>query len=326
MVAVSPRVYLDPWPAEYESALGLGESDEAPPPVDLSVETQRWAPVRPSPDWAPEAIVFVDGVRRAEQRLFVEDAEGATHPGLLGSFAVGAAESARGGRILDCLVDRLSCLAGGRSAPPVEAAVGAGKLFFRPETAPEDAPGAPLQALQTAMRRAEAALARRLAGAPGRLVLLDGPLGYLEPADEPVLGYVKRLLRDYLDPEAARLLPRLAVGERTPLFLIKGAREARYSFYLRVGPGGPADHPLAGVVRVETSARRPLEEVRAAADAATTVLPRFASDPVRDARAPQNLYPVGALESRLQHLLGDAELIRRAIRSALHSRGPEAAA
>ena len=47
-------------------------------------------------------------------------------------------------------------------------------------------------------------------------------------------------------------------------------------------------------------------------------LPRFASDPVRDPRAPQNLYPVGALEARLRHRLGDPLLIRRATLAHLH--------
>ncbi|HSB60567.1 MAG TPA: hypothetical protein VLI67_02535, partial [Vicinamibacteria bacterium] len=37
-----------------------------------------------------------------------------------------------------------------------------------------------------------------------------------------------------------------------------------------------------------------------------------------DPRAPQNLYPVGALEARLRHLLGDPVLIRQATLARLH--------
>jgi hypothetical protein len=47
------------------------------------------------------------------------------------------------------------------------------------------------------------------------------------------------------------------------------------------------------------------------------VLPVFASQPGRDPRAPQNLYPVGALETQLRHRLGDAQLVRRAIEAHL---------
>ena len=42
-------------------------------------------------------------------------------------------------------------------------------------------------------------------------------------------------------------------------------------------------------------------------------LPRFASRPEHDPRAPQNLLPVGALEKRLRHELGDVAYIRRLI-------------
>ena len=42
-------------------------------------------------------------------------------------------------------------------------------------------------------------------------------------------------------------------------------------------------------------------------------LPRFASRPEHDPRAPQNLLPVGALETQLRHELGDARYIRRLI-------------
>jgi hypothetical protein len=46
---------------------------------------------------------------------------------------------------------------------------------------------------------------------------------------------------------------------------------------------------------------------------------RFASDATRDRRAPQNLLPIGGLEARLKHLLGDPAVVRRAIEAQLHS-------
>jgi hypothetical protein len=71
-------------------------------------------------------------------------------------------------------------------------------------------------------------------------------------------------------------------------------------------------------VRLETAASLDLAAVRALADTSARYLPRFASDPARDPRAPQNLYPVGALETRLRHRLGDSLLIRRATLARLH--------
>ena len=49
------------------------------------------------------------------------------------------------------------------------------------------------------------------------------------------------------------------------------------------------------------------------ADVSTATLPRFASTPYKDPRAPQNLIPIAGLEKRLRALLGDARLLHRAL-------------
>jgi hypothetical protein len=46
------------------------------------------------------------------------------------------------------------------------------------------------------------------------------------------------------------------------------------------------------------------------------VLPRYASAPHRDPRAPQNLLPVGQLERALRHRLGDRAYVARLIQEA----------
>ncbi len=48
------------------------------------------------------------------------------------------------------------------------------------------------------------------------------------------------------------------------------------------------------------------------ADRLTAALPSFAGR-ASDPRAPQNLAPIGALEGRLRHRMGDARFIRRAV-------------
>jgi hypothetical protein len=75
---------------------------------------------------------------------------------------------------------------------------------------------------------------------------------------------------------------------------------------------------MAGLVRLEVSASSGLKAAQDVAALASAVLPLFASQPGRDPRAPQNLYPVGALERHLRHRLGDAALIRRAIEARLN--------
>ena len=164
-------------------------------------------------------------------------------------------------------------------------------------------PAAPLAGLQAAMRRSEAGLAERLS-AEVDVVFQDGPLTFVTAAKGCVVGFVKRLQQPYLDPSAEALLPRLDVGERTPLFLIPG-KAPRYSWYQRIAFGRAIESALTGVVRLETPAGRGLAEAVRLADLSAREIPRFASSTTRDPRAPQNLYPIGGLESRLKHLLGD---------------------
>jgi hypothetical protein len=311
----SYKLRLDPWTSELQGPVELGD-DEPARRVDLTVERAAWGAVQPGPSPLPRRTAFVDGVRRVELRLLIEDGA-RTVFGLLGSFGVGAVEVGERAAIGHDLIGRVAIAGGGLALDPFEVTVGGRLVRFSPETVPENTPVAPLDGLQAAMRRSEAALAERLA--PERdVVFLDGPLSYVTQAYGPIVGFVKRLLQSYLEAEPAALLRRLSVGERTPVFLIEGARAARYSWYLRLGFARPVETPLAGVVRLETSAALDLARVTALADLSARYVPRFASDPTRDSRAPQNLYPIGGLEDRLRHLLGDAMLLRRAIEEHVH--------
>ncbi|MGZ8753429.1 MAG: hypothetical protein ACXW1S_10655, partial [Acidimicrobiia bacterium] len=76
------------------------------------------------------------------------------------------------------------------------------------------------------------------------------------------------------------------------------------------------DAPWAGVVRVECSTDVPAPEAAELADTVGATLSRYASEPYKDPRAPQNLYPIGGLEKDLRHRLGDARLMFRALRTA----------
>ena len=92
----------------------------------------------------------------------------------------------------------------------------------------------------------------------------------------------------------------------------------RYSWYLRLAHGRAIESALAGVVRLETSAELALRDVQILADASCRLLPRLRSDAAHDARAPANLHPIGGLERHLRRLLGDPQIVRRAIELRLH--------
>jgi hypothetical protein len=48
----------------------------------------------------------------------------------------------------------------------------------------------------------------------------------------------------------------------------------------------------------------------------TATLPPYASEPHKDPRAPQNLYPIAGLERALRRRLGDQHVLYRALRRA----------
>ena len=309
---------LDPWGAEYEGSIQVVDEDEAVP-VDIRVEQAGWCAIRPSPAPPPRRIAFVDGVRRVEHRLLIAH-EDRTVFGLLGSFGVGAVLVDGRARVGHEAIGRVAVAGGGLVLDAFRAPVnGRGSLLFEPRSEPENTPVAPVEGLQKAMRREEASLAERLsAEAEVEVVFLDGPLTFLTAARGKVVGFVKRLLRSYLDPSAHALLPRLEVGERTPLFLVPG-KEPRYSWYVRIARGRAIESALTGVVRLEARAVLGLAESKALADLSAREMPRFASTATHDPRAPQNLFPIGGLEARLKHLLGDPAVVRRAIEAQLHS-------
>ena len=318
MPTTAQAIRLDPWAAEYEASIQIGE-DAEPASVDLTVERDVWAAVRPERRMAAAPrIAFVDGVRRVEHRILVGEGGTGTVYGLLGSFGIGAVRADGSARVGHEATGRVIVTGGGFAADPFLAYVSGGSpLRFEPRSEPENDPAAPVQGLQKAMRQSEAGLAERLA-AEVDVVFLDGPLSFLTAnATGAVVGFIKRQVRTYLEPRAHALLPRLATGERTPLFLIAG-RDPRYSWYLRIAKGRPIESSLTGIVRLEAPAARGKDEALALADLSARELPRFASDAARDPRAPQNLYPIGGLEARLKHRLGDATVVRRAIEAQLH--------
>jgi hypothetical protein len=306
------RIFVEGWSPEYGSQL---DRDEALAPaegsVDPAVEVQGdWAPI-PGVDDGCERIAFVDGVRRIDARLTLDDPAEGPVPGICGTFAVGATVWERGRRrssVDRIRVERWAVLAGGR--PELLPAVDLEPSYATTTTASQD-PYAPVMELHTRMRRAEGETASSLAE-QDCFVVADGPLNDLRPG--PAVGYIKSHRVTYLPPEHNAVVAALTPGQRTPLFTI--ADYKRYSWYVRLATlaGG---HSWTGIVRCEASGQLPLAEVRGIADRTAAVLPTVASEPHVDPRAPQNLVPIAALERELRHRMGDQRLVYRALRSAV---------
>ncbi len=307
------RIFVESWSSEYGSPLDI---DDALAPgegtIDDTVETDDWAPIDGRDDGI-EIVRFIDGVRRVDARLTLDDPEAGPVPGLCGTFAVGAAvwdRRAPRTEITAERVERWAVLAGGRAEmfPPVDLEPGYGTV-----TTTDPDPSATLRALHSAMRAAEGELSSSL-GADG-FVIADGPLAELGP--RPVVGYVKSHRVAYLSPERNQVVAALGPGQRTPLFTFGGY--ARYSWYVRLARvrGG---HSWSGVVRCEASNSLPTAEVITIADRTAALLPIVASEPHVDPRAPQNLVPIAGLERALRHRMGDPGIVVRRLREAVAER------
>jgi len=319
---MSLTLRIDSWASEYEGALQLGEADgEGGPPAGLrlDIEVEQWQPRTPPPTSRPP-VVFVDGVRRVEVGVIQED-DGRIGYGLFGSYAAGAVICGAGGAAVDRReVCRRLVLGGGSRQPTMMVGAGSTTLEFAGHAIPENSPKASMDGLQELMRRLEGQIAMRYVGRD-LLAFVDGPLTFLSPLAEPILGYVKTLHRQYLPQERLSVLYGLLAGQRTPVFAFEEGSASRYSWYLRLAPPRALDYGLAGVVRVEVSTSVGDREAIRLADLSAAVLPQFASSAAWDARAPQNLFPLGALENDLHHCLGNHLWVRRAIEGHLMQQG-----
>jgi hypothetical protein len=304
------RLHVEGWAPEYGAAV---EPEDALSPaegsVDTDVEERPWEPIPGADDGVP-IVAFVDGVRRIDARLLLDDESGPV-PGICGSFAVGAVVWDREvprSEVVRAQVVRMALLGEGNapSLPPLPP-----WLEYHASSVPDDDPASLVRSFHDAMRRAEAELAEDLAGS-GYFVVADGPLYDYTASDK--MGYVKSHRRSYLpDGTIVGLLPK---AHRTPLFTIGEGRFRRYSWYLRLSDRADG-HSWVGVVRCEASAALDRESVVRIADRSAAVLPRVGSEPHIEPRAPQNLVPIAALERDLRHRLGDAGLVLRALRSAV---------
>jgi hypothetical protein len=312
------RFAVDSWQADYGSATEAGAlaPSEVETEIDVEVPVAQWAPRSPAGVGAAPVVLFVDGVRRVEARVWITEPDGVLHLGLAASYAAGVVLCNSRARVVAADVERRLFTAA-PSAEAIDTRYGRFDVSATTKRTPEELS----LDIQHNMGDLEARLARRASaeaaggnGHAGALVVVDGPLR-TRCHERGTVGSIKTQHLSYGPPIVQQTIGALAAGERTPLFVVGGAFP-RWSWYVRLP--GPVPHPLASVVRCEVDRDVAREEVITLADTVTATLPRYASSPAKDARAPQNLYPIGGLEADLRHRLGDAQLMLRGLALAAH--------
>lgn len=312
--SIMSRLHVEGWAPEYGAPLDISEERIAKSPIDPSVETTDWSPIPGDASQAPDVLAFVDGVRRIDARLTLDDPIEGPVPGIVGTFGVGATlwdRSIPRSTFSDLTIERVAVMAKG-------VAVEFGTLGGLPvsaESVAGDDPSDLISHFHGRMRAAETRVSSKLA-AQGTLVIADGPINELRA--QPIVGFIKTHRVTYLAPEHQPVIGRLRAGRRTPLFLIAAEQFARYSWYLRLADL-PDGHSWTGVVRCEAPTALGLDHVVELADWTAGLLPLVASEGHIDPRAPQNLVPIGALERELRRRLGDQALVYRGLRAAVHA-------
>ncbi len=306
---------VETWDPAYGTSNREADERESARPVDVAVEVppDSWKPIDPSSDvTVPDAVIFVDGVRRIDARIWIAEPDGTSQPGVCATVAAGAVLCTPNSASIEAVIVKRGLYTASAEAEALTNPGGLGtQVSYEVRDVAGDGAEATYLAVHNHMTEVEHELSATLG--PQAMVVFDGPLAR---RDFPHgVGYVKTQHVHYLDPELRPVIGQLDVGQRTPLFRV-GGEWATWSWYMRLP--GPRSHNLSGIVRLELPALGDSSCAVARADEVTATLPRFASEPHKDARAPQNLYPIAGLERQLRRHLGDAKLLERALR--LHAR------
>jgi hypothetical protein len=318
---LTPTTYtVDAWDPSYGVAVGDeldGRESSARLDLDIEVPAGQWRAMTPDAGVSlPSSLLFLDGVRRIDARLWVHGVDPQPTPGLVASLAAGLVCCDGTAHVIDVKVDR-SLYSAAESATDLRTA-------HATYTARRTKGG--MEALQSGVQQRLSELEAELAaqwreqqGGEDDLLVVDGPLRGRTHLARTV-GYVKTHHAAYLPRPQAQVVTELAAGQRSPVFVM-GTSWERRSWYVRLP--GSTETPWSAIVRLECSPDLSISDVVTLADITTTVLPPLASTPHKDPRAPQNLVPIGGLERQLRHRLGDAALLYRSLRGALRNVPPQ---
>lgn len=298
---------VEAWDPEYGTGGDIDALDASTDVVhaDIEVQLDKWAPITPAAQRVTGVVYFVDGVRRIDARVWVTD-EGRVLPGTCATVAAGSvACSSESAVVHEVAVQRAFFTPPTPGATSIETEFGPYEHVEIKTGSPED--------LYLGIHEEMTRLETQIVPMPGPddLVVFDGPLR--GRAGERTVGLIKTQHVQYLELAQQQVVTALDDGQRSPLFSVGG----RVSWYVRLP--GPRTHGWAGIVRCEAPSSSGAESQEhtaavALADLVTATLPRYASEPHKEHRAPQNLYPIKGLEHALRRRLGDQRLLQRALR------------
>jgi len=149
-------------------------------------------------------------------------------------------------------------------------------------------------------------------------VVTDGPIPYehrLAAGTAKLAGIIKNVQEAYLAGVQFATVLSLRAAERTPIFEIRYADSSgssKMSFFLRLRAVTPFASQMSNLVRIELPVMGLTEAVHLA-NLASAIAVHYSSNLWGDTRAPQNLYPVGVLETALKNRLGDQRFLRSVI-------------
>ena len=309
------RIFVEGWDPEYGTPL---DQDEALAPaegsVDPTVETDDWerrsrASTTASSTWRSSTASggSTPGSRSTIRSPgptpgLVRDVRGRRHP--LGPARAVAPRSPH------VRIERWAVLAGGRDEQ-----MPAGRRSspaYGTTTCASDDPGASDDGAphEDAPRRGRDRRPRSPPSASWSPTARSNDL-----TAHPTVGYMKSHRVTYLAPDHNAVVAQLAPGQRTPLFCIAdyNARTPG-TCGSRCCDGGHSWTGSCGARRRgscprTTPSRSPIAPPRCCRSSR--------SEPHVDPRAPQNLVPIGALETELRHRMGDRGLVYRALREAV---------
>ncbi len=237
---------VDPWDPAYGQAFdddqdgGALTGSSAELVLDLELPAADWRPIDPDPRPAlPDLVLFLDGVRRIDARVWVHGSGGQPAIGIAASLAAGIVACDGTARVVDVAVERGLFT----SAPQATDIVTRSATY---QARPAQGPGFDQLslALQQRLSAIEVDLAlavREVRPAGDDLLVVDGPLRGRVHLNRTV-GYVKTHHASYLPPDQAAVVGALRPGQRTPAFTM-GTSWRRNSWYLQLPPLGGAGRP-----------------------------------------------------------------------------------
>ena len=297
---------VETWAPEFGASVKSLDLEKALEPANLEVDLplKDWQAIIPSLHADPiSQLSFIDGVRRIDARLWIKEENGLSSPSVCATVAAGAVRIVNQKAICEHLNVRRYFLTASSLGEDIETKYGT-YLFHSLE---DETIEKSMSGVQRVMLDLEDEVSNELD--PEFPVVYDGPLR--GRSSKFSVGMIKTHHKMYLEGKALETLMSLKAGQTTPLFKIEG-REHRYAWYLQL-PGLKA-HPLGGIVRCEIPAKTTIDQVKPFVHAVSATLPRFASEPHKDTRAPQNLYPIAGLERELKRRLGDQRLLEKGLR------------